>query len=372
MKCLYLSNTLIDGKSAASNHITEMITGLKKNEIEVELVSACSNLKDISFKKNSIKLWFPKFRGGWKFFQIQFFILCFLKKNINYDFIYFRLSPSKTIAYSLNLIKTKKIMELNGLEILNNKNSLFLFKIADKIFVSNEATKNLFLKNHSNKSKKISINSNVGIDSNKFINKNKEKCREELNLERKTLILTLVSGFQEHHDFDTVLQAFSLFNKENPSSLLILIGDGPRKNEIDKKVKNLFCTNKILLTGSLYIEDVINYINATDICLNIMHEWKLKHGNLNAQKTYEYMALGRPVIETCITENFIPEWGHEMITIIPPESIKDLSEAIKLIHKNYDFYEKKSLLNQNFIKENYTWEKISANVVTQVKNIKKI
>lgn len=368
MNCLYLTSIEIDGKSAASNHVSDMVNGFLENGVYVKLVSASSKLRSVCFKRDSIKLWFPRFRGGWWIFQFQFLVFCILASYRNYNFIYFRLSSSRFISFALGFFRADKFMELNGLEIINESNFVSLLNSSDKVFVSTELSRSILSEAYPEKEKDILVNSNVGVSPNRFSDKNKKDCRKKLGLEDKELIFVLVSGFQEHHDFDTVLQAFLLFNRESPSSRLILVGDGPRKKEIEIKVKDLFSNGEIYLTGSLYIEDVADYVGAADLCLNIMYEWKLKHhGNINAQKTYEYMAVGRPVIETCIANNFIPSWAHEKLIIINPESVEELYKAFNLVFNDYGFYKNKAFSNQLFIKNECCWSKIAANVVNQLK-----
>lgn len=368
MNCLYLTSVEIDGKSAASNHVVDMIDGLLKNNVDVDLVSATSRLRDMHLTNGSIKFWLPSFKGGWRIFQIQFFVFCLfsgLNKN-KYDFVYYRLSPSRTISYALGFIKIFKVMELNGLEIISQRGFRNLIEAADKISISTETSKVMLSKAYPEKSNDIFVNSNVGVTLSRFSGKYKKECREKLKLKDTDFIFLVVSGFQNHHDFDTVLQAFLLFNRENISSRLILVGDGPRKKEIDKKVDSLFKNKEVILTGGLYIDEVSDYIYAADVCLNIMYKSKLEHGNLNAQKTYEYMAVGRPVIETCITDAFIPAWAYERLVIINPEAVDDLFRAFDLLLNNYEFYEKKYLSNRCFILNNFSWDKIASNLINNL------
>ena len=365
MKCLYLTSIEVDGKSAASNHVTEMINGMVKNQVDVHLVCTCKNLIDTRMKKKFTKLWFPRFKGGWLVLQLQ--IIIFLMFKNNYDFIYFRLSPSRLIPIFLSTITKPKIMELNGIEIINNRSFKNLAKCASKVLVSTESSRKILAKRYPEIKENIFINSNVGVSIDRFSNKNKVVSRKKLGLINSEIIFIVVSGFQSHHDFDTVLNAFSLFNKKDRSSKLILVGDGPRREEIEGKVKAIFKEKEVTFTGSLYIEEVSEYISAADICLNIMYKWKLSHhGNLNAQKTYEYMAVGRPIIETCISSSPIPSWALERMILINPESINELYQALTLVSENYDFYQQKYSSNNTFVSSMYSWDKIAENVIAQI------
>lgn len=257
-------------------------------------------------------------------------------------------------------------MELNGLETIKHKDFKKMADSADLIFVGTEPTKNILTQQYPEISRKTIINSNVGIDPEKFSKKEKYSCKKKLAIPPETKTILCVSGFQEHHDFTTILKAFESVTKEHTNATLIMVGDGPRRAEIEKTSKTLTQSKNIKFTGSITLNELPYYIGASDVCLNIMHAWKLKHGNMNAQKTYEYMASGKPTIETCDLNLPIPDWAKSRLTIIKPESPDCLSNAIKKILGDLDEQEKIAAENESFIKKNYSWHAIGSNAISHI------
>ncbi len=364
MNILYITNIDISEKGAAANHIIDIIKSLKKQNCTVNLISASDKLMKVRYFYSNPLLWYPRFKGGWWLFQFQLIIYSIFNIFQQNEIIYIRLSPSYLISYFLKKKKSKKIIELNGLEVINHPHFKYMLVMGDIILVGTNTTASIMAKKFPSIKEKIKINSNIGVDKDKFFVKKKSECRDYLNIDDEYEIILNVSGFQAHHDFDTLISAFIQVNNKRMSVKLFLVGDGPRKKEIEHKYDELIKSGKLIMVGAVRQSELLFYIGAADVCVNSMYNNKLQqHGNFNAQKTYEYMACNRPVIESCSFEIEIPEWISDYVTCVPAEMKNELSLAFERILKNKEFFNLKANEARKLVIEKFSWATVSKNII---------
>lgn len=105
---------------------------------------------------------------------------------------------------------------------------------------------------------------NNAIDINKYLfNKNRrERIREKYNL-KDCLVIGHVGRFdyQKNHEF--LINVFADIIKKDPSTRLILLGDGHFKERIIAKVKSLCLENYVIFTGS--VSNTNDFYQAFDV-----------------------------------------------------------------------------------------------------------
>lgn len=90
-----------------------------------------------------------------------------------------------------------------------------------------------------------------GIESEKFtFSENiRKKVREDFGIKKEVLVLGHIGRFWKVKNHDFLIDIFAKFNRDRKDSILILVGDGPLKSEIEKKVKKLNLEGKVIFTG---------------------------------------------------------------------------------------------------------------------------
>lgn len=131
------------------------------------------------------------------------------------------------------------------------------------ISCSDEAAKFCF---DINKIKKYTIVKN-GIYSDKFIFDMdiRKMMREKMSLNDDTIVFGHVGRFvyQKNHEF--LIDAFEKYTNFNKNTFLILIGDGPNKADIEKRVISKHLNDKVLFLGN--VDNVNEYMQAFDCFL---------------------------------------------------------------------------------------------------------
>lgn len=147
-------------------------------------------------------------------------------------------------------------------KLLNTLNKPFLHLGTDFFACSKLAGEWLFGKNFLKKHELKIINNAVDIDKYKFNAKTRENIRNELEC-REKFVIGHVGRFcyQKNHDF--LINVFYEVQKEDKDMILLLIGEGELKEEIQEKVKKLNIQDNVIFLGTT--NKVQNYLQAMDL-----------------------------------------------------------------------------------------------------------
>ena len=221
---------------------------------------------------------------------------------------------------------------------------------------------------------KIHVLSPTIINSDPILSENKEKCeivpfgvdlkldynQEEVNkikekYKNKKIILA-IGRLVKFKGFQFVIEAM----KEVDNAILLIIGDGPLKNDFETYIKENNIKEKVVLLGAISDEKIKNnYIKACDIFILSSIRKSESFGIVQL----EAMRLGKPIINTKLGTgvNYVSIDGETGLTVEPKES-KELSKAInKLLQDDnlgINFGENslkriKDIFNINIIKNQY-------------------
>ncbi|WML45827.1 glycosyltransferase family 1 protein [Neobacillus sp. PS3-40] len=116
--------------------------------------------------------------------------------------------------------------------------------------------------------KEKSNSSNIlknGIESNRFefSQEIRQQVREEFQLDHNTFVLGHVGRFNHQKNHSFLIDIFNQFNKVYKNSILILVGDGHLRSEMEKKAKDLNLKEKIKFIGIR--EDINLILQAFDV-----------------------------------------------------------------------------------------------------------
>jgi glycosyltransferase involved in cell wall biosynthesis len=86
--------------------------------------------------------------------------------------------------------------------------------------------------------------------------------RSVLGIEERSFVVGTIARLVPQKDIPTLLNSFKIFNESSPNSTLVIIGDGPIKDEMKKLAITLGINERILWVGRT--EDVDGYLSLMD------------------------------------------------------------------------------------------------------------
>ena len=200
------------------------------------------------------KLPYPSFLKPWIFINSvkEFF------KNHNYNTIHshvihlsFFFYPFAKLYGVKNIIHHSHTTKWSD-KFLNGLRNRFLFFcirpfITKNFACSDLAGRFLFKKDY------IVINNGIDTEKFKFNQKIREKIRKELNIENK-FVLGAIGRIEIQKNYPFLIEIFNEIYKQDRNSILLLVGNGSLKKQIEKKI------NKFKLKDYVFFLDIRNDI----------------------------------------------------------------------------------------------------------------
>ena len=201
-----------------------------------------------------------------------------LIKN-NYDALYFHGLPlALPFLYGKN--KFKIINHIHGfgnpLKYVKSKfyNNIIIIKLysfyrdyvirkSDLIFIAADIF--LFDKIINNYKLDNIIRVDNFADSNIFKKYNKADIKQKLKLDRYNNIIVFVGRLVAEKGLDLLVDAFHLYNQQMSGSLLIIIGEGNYKYNLESKINNYELKDNIWLLGYKESNEIVWYLNSADL-----------------------------------------------------------------------------------------------------------
>ena len=145
-----------------------------------------------------------------------------------------------------------------------------------------------------------------GMEVETYISPEKERdvVRSELGISPEDYVIGTVSRLAQHKGHDDVLDALGGELQDNPSMKLLWVGDGWRREKLEKRIREMGIEKQVVLTGLVQPETIANYIAAMDVLVHPSYREGLPRTVVQA------MLGGKPVVahdvdgtrEVCIPE----------------------------------------------------------------------
>lgn len=223
---------------------------------------------------------------------------------------------------------------------INERIIRYTFSNADEIC----STSHIMAKETSKYTEKKIHVTPFGVDLNKF------KPLPGLKKEDVFTIGT-VKALTDKYGIGDLIKAFASIYKGRSNVRLLIVGDGPQKNEYELLAKNLGVAAAVTFAGRVPNDEVPKYINKMDVFCVPSTEDSESFG----VAAVESMACGVPVVVSNV--GGLPEVVIENETglIVSKENPEQLAQAITWLLENPDMRNKMSRNGIIHVKNNYNW-----------------
>lgn len=146
-------------------------------------------------------------------------------------------------------------------------------------------------------------------------------------------VISFVGGFQPWHGLENLVESFAALLPVVPEARLLLVGDGPHRAELDRKISECGVEKETIITGLLPQERVPEMLSVADIAV-IPYPQLPQELWFSPLKLYEYMAAGKAIVSSRagqIAE--VLENGRTGL-LVESGNIPALTEAILSLLKN--------------------------------------
>lgn len=286
----------------------------------------------------------------------KYFIIRFIKKHkidaihahgLFEGFIATRIKKQLKIPYIMHA-HGRDILHFQNLPELEKKQISMIYKNADFV-ISNSQKMNRLCVNYFNINKIKTIYFGVRrFGESKVINKN------------NNFQIVLIANQIKQKGTRYLIEAVK-HSKYNNKLSINIIGDGEERKNLELLVSELNLGDNVKFLGRLPNDDILNLLNSFN--LFVLPAWSEALGVVYL----EAMSMGLPVIG-CFNEG-IAGFQKDFIMLVRPKNAKDIAEKIDFLFEHPDIYERYSKEALEFAKENFSWDKISDDIVSLYKQI---
>ncbi|RYQ54707.1 glycosyltransferase [Bifidobacterium pseudolongum] len=107
------------------------------------------------------------------------------------------------------------------------------------------------------------INNGIEIDTFTYCQQDRESVRKELQISDSDVVLMNVGRFTEQKNQTFLIDVFERYNALNPSSMLVLVGEGELRETIERQINGLGLQHNVIITGRR--NDVQRFFSAADV-----------------------------------------------------------------------------------------------------------
>lgn len=206
-----------------------------------------------------------------------------------------------------------------------------LVRLTDHITAISKATKQALIDYEYIPASKIEVIYN-GIEGMENSIKGPDELREQLSINQDAMVLGTIARLDPIKNHKLLISAFSDISRDFPNTVLIIVGDGAMRQELEGQVATLGLEGKVIFPG--YQSNPVDYLQLMDIFLLP----SLSEGT--AITLLEAMSLSKPCIVTDVGGN--PEIIEDRVCglVTPSDDRKSLVSAISLLLSDIDMRDK--------------------------------
>lgn len=354
MKILYITLENLSLHKGSVVHVKEIVRGLRKLGHRVGLVACSLNKSEKADHfynlnlMNELPLKLLRVKKQPHAVSSIFLFLFLLWILPQYDIIYARDYHTVIAAYFPRvLFKKKLVFEINGIANEEQKlksrsflNGILVFLIqkaekiagrcSDRIVSVTPQIVSYLMTNFCCPFNKVEVIGNAA-DTKKFKPINDESLlreqKERRGIEKEEVVIAFVGNLARWQGVSILVESAIGLLSQGQKMKLLLVGDGPLKKDLMRKVLESEFEKEFIFTGMLDYEDIPFFINLADICVAPFIFKRNQVTGVSPLKVFEYMACGKPVVCSRIEGlEFVETEGVGYL--VEPEDIKDLQEKL--------------------------------------------
>jgi len=227
------------------------------------------------------------------------------------------------------------------------------YKFCDHIIAVTDRIKSDICTFYHVREEKVTVIGN-GANTSSFRPLSKKEAADVLGVNKDIIIIGYCGSLTQWQGVDYLITAMSHVIKRYKNCQLMIVGDGPERDNLLKLSENLGILGQINFIGNVDHGLVPQYINCFDIC--VCYKKPLISG-YSPLKLFEYMACGKPIIASDVPGfELVKEYNIGLL--VQPESEKDLASAIIELIENRHLVEIMGHNARNYAENEYNWKRV--------------
>jgi glycosyltransferase involved in cell wall biosynthesis len=172
-------------------------------------------------------------------------------------------------------------------------------------------------------------------------------------------LIVFVGTFKPWHGLDLLIRAFGQMAPAHPQARLVLVGDGPMREQMAQTAVNHNIAKRVIFTGMVPHEEVASLLQLADVAVlsPCANEAALAHSPL---KLFEYMAAGKAIVAPALPNLATILTHQENALLVVPDSETELAQALSRLLSDADMRHQLGQTAQAQAVSRHSWAKAVA------------
>lgn len=233
-----------------------------------------------------------------------------------------------------------------------------VYSIARKIICVSTSSKQQLIEDWQVEPEKIVVMPN-GVDIELFGQKfDSRTIRAKYGLDSGSIV-GFVGSFQEWHGIDILLKSFNQVLCQIPDARLLLVGDGPARQEIENLIADLHLKSRVTITGYIPQDNVPELLAAIDVAV-IPYPRLPKELWFSPLKMYEYMAAGKAIVASKYGQIADVLQDGQTAILVEPGNEEEMTRCIIQLLEDDNLRTQLGISAFNRAQSHHSWEQYIA------------
>ncbi|WP_099237414.1 glycosyltransferase family 4 protein [Synechococcus sp. BDU 130192] len=177
----------------------------------------------------------------------------------------------------------------------------------------------------------------------------------------KPFTVGFVGSLKPWHGLDCLIEAFAQLRQTVPEARLLIVGDGPQRQDLEAAIARHQLTAQVQWTGAVSPEAVPHWLGQMSIA--VAPYPASEDFYFSPLKVVEYMAAGLPVVASHIGQ--LPDIVDDGVTgiLCPPGEVAALAQTLEHLWRSPQYREQLGLAARGFVLKHHTWDHIAAQIL---------
>jgi len=192
-----------------------------------------------------------------------------------------------------------------------------------------------------------------GIDTDRFSPRPADpRLRASLGLQPQHRVVVLVAALRPEKNHELLLQAVPIILAEWPQTRFLIVGDGPRRDELQQLARRFGVDHAVIFTGNR--DDVPDVLGCADVAV------LCSHMEANPLAVLEALACEKPVVATAVGSVPLHVREGETGFLVPPGDAQALAAKCLILLRHPDLARKMGRAGRRHVLRHGSLEKTVA------------
>ena len=332
------------GWGGQEKRILREILGLSRPAFQPFLICRPGSRLGDEARAAGVQVEFLRMRGNFDPIAVGRLVNFYFRKKI--DIVHTHSSADSWIASAAAKISFRRprVVRTRHLSCSFNNRVIYNF-MADRVVTVGESTRRYMIAEKRIPARRV-LTIPTGVDLGEFDpERHRENLRPELGIPLDALVFGSVAVFRRLKGHRYLLEATPAILKQFPGARLLLAGEGPQENNLQRIIDDLKIREAVILPG--FRKDVVGVLNTLDVFVFPSLEEAL------GTAVIEALAMGKPVVASRV--GGIPEtiMDGENGFLVEPAEPAALADKVKILLGNASLRREMAVRGRKMVCERY-------------------